>query len=112
MKLNLPEFLLCEDPTSADENLFIYYVPTRSLVHIVHTDVLSKDEIEKIRSADRRHFDYTYRNAVGHTEKIMFIAEVVDKELGTEQEILEKCAHWYACYLGWEAECDDIAKSA
>ena len=112
MKLKLPEYLLCEDPTSTKENLFIYHIKTRSLIHIVHTDIMTKEEAEKVRSAHRRHFDYTYKNAVGNTEKIMFIAEFVDTELDNEQEVLEQCAHWYACYLGWEEECDDFAKSA
>ncbi|MBW4891150.1 hypothetical protein KXQ82_15600 [Mucilaginibacter sp. HMF5004] len=112
MKQKLPEFLLCEDPTSTDENLFIYYMPTRSLVHIVHTDVLSETETAKIKSAGRRHFYYTYKNAVGNTEKIIFFAQVVDKDEHDEQDLLEKCAHWYACYLGWEDDCEDIVKSA
>jgi len=109
MQLQVPEYLLCEDPASETENLFIYHTPTRSLVHIVHTDILSKENEDKISTSYRRHFDYTYKNAVGHTEKIMFIAEIVDpKNANDEQTILEKCAHWYACYLGWEDECDDL----
>ncbi len=109
MKLQVPEYLLCEDPASEKENLFIYHVPTRSLVHIIHTDTITKQEAEKIRSAHRRHFDYTYTNAVGYAEKIMFIAEVVGPQNPDEQYILAKCAHWYACYLGWEENCEDAA---
>ncbi|OCX50838.1 hypothetical protein BEL04_19105 [Mucilaginibacter sp. PPCGB 2223] len=108
MKLQIPEYLLCEDPASETESLFIYHTTTRSLVHIIHTDILPKGEADKIRTNYRRHFDYTYKNTVGHTEKIMFIAEMVDPKNIDEQAILEKCAHWYACYLGWEEECDDV----
>ncbi|WP_448702313.1 hypothetical protein ACFGVR_08200 [Mucilaginibacter sp. AW1-3] len=108
MKLQIPEYLLCEDPASETENLFIYHVTTRSLIHIIHTDIISKEKADQIRTSYRRHFDYTYQNTMGNTEKIMFIAEIVDPKNTNEQAILENCAHWYACYLGWEEECDDV----
>jgi len=108
MKLQIPEFLLCEDPASENETLFIYHTQTRSLIHIVHTDGISKEEAAKIQSMYRRHFDYTYTNAVGNTEKIMFIAEVIDPKNDNVQSVLQQCAYWYACYLGWEEDCDDV----
>jgi hypothetical protein len=110
MKLPIPEYLLCEDPASEKGDLFIYHVRTRSLVHIIHTDITSKEEIEKIRSSHRKHFDYTYKNALGQVDKIMFIAEVIEPQNPDELDILAKCAHWYACYLGWEENCNDAAK--
>ncbi|EHQ26945.1 hypothetical protein [Mucilaginibacter paludis] len=101
----LPEYLLCEDPTAEEENLFIYHVPSRSLTHIIHTNSIPDIE-EDLRHRNRRHFDYTYRNNLGKTERIMFFGEIVDPSHNTEQWILERCAHWYACYLGWEADCE------
>ena len=112
MKAQLPEFLLCEDPTAPIENLFIYHVLTGSLIHIVHTDTIDKDEADELSSPAGRHFDYTYTNAMGKTERIMFVAEIVDPDVNNEQWILERCAHWYACYLGWEQDCDDVIKHA
>ncbi|MEO6522036.1 MAG: hypothetical protein ABIN91_10190 [Mucilaginibacter sp.] len=109
MKTKLPEYLLCEDPTSEKENLFIYHVQSRSLVHIMHTDAIP--DAGDILYINRRHFDYTYSNNLGKTEKIMFVAEIVDSSNVIEQSILEQCAHWYACYLGWEENCDDVKKS-
>jgi hypothetical protein len=111
MKLKLPEYLLCEDPTSTKETLFIYYVPTRSLVRVIHTDTLSAQEQESVKLLSNKHLYHTYKNAVGNTEKIVFVAEAGDTP-GNEQTVLEKCVHWYACYLGWEEECDDLVKSA
>lgn len=107
MKTKLPEYLLCEDPTTEKENLFIYHIATRSLVHIIHTDNIPDDEAE-IKYINRKHFDYTYKNNVGEIQKVMFIAEIVDSSNVIEQRVLEQCAHWYACYLGWEADCDDV----
>jgi hypothetical protein len=109
MKAQIPEYLLCEDPSSDEESLFIYHTPTRSLIHLIHTDATSKEEAANILSAHSRHFDYAYRNNLGSVEKIMFIAEIVDPKTTNEQTILEQCAHWYACYLGWEEECQDVA---
>lgn len=109
MKLQLPEYLLCEDPTAEEENLFIYHVATRSLIHMMHTDAIPDMEKE-VRYINRKHFDYTYQNNLGKTEKIMFVAEVVDSSNTTEQWVLEHCAHWYACYLGWEEDCDDAVQ--
>jgi hypothetical protein len=111
MKLKLPEFLLCEDPTSVKENLFIYYVPTKALIRIIHVDTLSAQEMESVKLLSSQYLYHTYKNAVGNTEKIMFIAEGSDAP-GNEQTVLENCIHWYACYLGWEEDCDDIVKSA
>jgi hypothetical protein len=110
MKPKLPEYLLCEDPTTEKENLFIYHVSSRSLVHIIHTDAITNAESD-IRYINRRHFDYTYQNNLGKTQTIMFVAEIVDPGNVTEQTLLERCAHWYACYLGWEDDCDDVRKS-
>ncbi len=111
MKLKLPEYLLCEDPISAKEALFIFYVPAKSLVRIIHFDTLSKEEKESAKLITSKHLYHTYKNAVGNTEKIMFIAET-NVEAVISQDVLEKCVHWYACYLGWEDDCDDIVKSA
>ncbi|RKR81755.1 hypothetical protein BDD43_1911 [Mucilaginibacter gracilis] len=105
MKQQLPEYLLCEDPTAEGGNLFIYHVLTRSLVHVIHTDAMPADET---KYNNRKHFDYTFKNNLGREEKIMFVAEVVDSGTGIAQSVLEQCAHWYACYLGWEEECDDV----
>lgn len=109
MKTKLPEYLLCEDPTTETENLFIYHVVTRSLVHIIHTDAIPDKEADT-RYINRRHFDYTYKNTLGNMEKIMFVAEIVDSSNATELSVLEHCAHWYACYLGWEEDCDDVTQ--
>lgn len=110
MKLQVPEYLLCEDPASETENLFIYHVPTRSLIHIIHTDNLSKKETDEILLNRGKYFEYTYRNTVGNIEKIMFVAEIIGSDHPDEQTILAQSAHWYACYLGWEEECADIIK--
>jgi hypothetical protein len=109
MKQNLPEYLLCEDPTADDENLFIYQVPTRSLIHIIHTDAAPVKDSD-IKYLNRRHFDYTYKNNSGQTQKITFVAEMLDSSKAIAQSILQQCAHWYACYLGWEDDCNDVSQ--
>lgn len=109
MKVKLPEYLLCEDPTTEKEDLFIYHVPSRSLVHIIHTDTAPGTEAD-ILYINRRHFDYTYTDHAGKVRTIMFVAEIVDANNIAERSILEKCAHWYACYLGWDDDCDDVIK--
>jgi len=109
MKIKLPEYLLCEDPTSEKENLFIYHVPSKSLVYIIHTDA-GPDTEPDIRYINRRHFDYTFKNNQGGIQKITFVAEIIESATVIEQSLLEQCAHWYACYLGWEDDCDDVIK--
>lgn len=109
MKSKLPEYLLCEDPTTEKENLFIYHTASRSLIHIIHTDILTNNGVD-LHYFNRRHFDYSYKNNQGKLENILFVAEIVDAIDNTEQTILKNCAHWYACYLGWEDDCDDVLK--
>jgi hypothetical protein len=76
----------------------------------VHIDTLSQKDVEIIRQANSHHIDYIYRNAVGNNEVIMFVAETNDNGHGKERQVLQRCARWYGCYLGWETNCDDVIK--
>jgi len=103
MKLQTPEYLLCEDPASETENLFIYHVPSRSLIHIIHTGNLTQKQSEEVLHKYGRHLVYNYRNTSGNMEKIMFVIQITGTDHPhDEQTILAQCAHWYTCYLGWE----------
>lgn len=108
MKLKLPLYLLCEDPTNDNGDTFIYHTASRSLIRVVHVNEITYAEAQNIKAAKSAYLDYAYTNTVGNTQNIIFVAEHIN---GADQaSVLAQCAHWYACYLGWEKDCDDLVE--